>query len=69
MEISTFLKDNYNWCQKCQVPCHFFGAKTGTATFTKYLFEEKMAHSQQILNKKILKFEDLETRFKHVEKI
>jgi len=27
-----------------------------------------MAHSQQILSKKILKFEDLETRFKHVEK-
>jgi hypothetical protein len=28
-----------------------------------------MADSQQILKKKILKFEDLETRFRHVEKI
>jgi hypothetical protein len=26
LKISTFLKDDYNWCQNCQVPCHFLGA-------------------------------------------
>jgi hypothetical protein len=27
LKISSFLKDNYNWCQNCQVPCHFFGGE------------------------------------------
>jgi hypothetical protein len=32
-------------------------------------FREKWPIASRFLNKKILKFEDLETRFKHVEKI
>jgi hypothetical protein len=60
LKILTFLKDNYNWCQNCRVPCHFLGAnfghlvtkKNGTATFTKYLFYEKMADNQQLFEQK-----------------
>jgi hypothetical protein len=36
LTISTFLKDNYNWCQNCQVPCHFFGANFGHLVTKKW---------------------------------
>jgi hypothetical protein len=44
--------------------------KNGYCNFYKvFVLGKKMAHNQQLLKKKILKFDDLETRFKHVEKI
>jgi hypothetical protein len=36
LKISTFLKDNYNQCQNCQVPCHFFGANFGHLVTKKW---------------------------------